>query len=456
MANKPTKVMMPKLGESVVEGTVARWLKREGEAVEEYESLLVVSTDKVDAEIPAPATGIVEAIYVQEGETVEQGTLLALIGEAVVETVVKGDPVHAAKATKEQLHQAFENPHSRPDLPHRAVKAELVDVGLNGAHSIESDANHMTPVVARMVAEHNLNVTQITGTGRGGRITKKDVEAYLEAHGIAPAESELAPWEQPGKGELFSPREGFAAAKPAPKPMKPQTPIASDTNGIPGELVQINRMRQVIAEHMVRSAHTSPHVTTVFEVDMSAVMAHREANKVAFAKQSIKLTLTAYFVAATVTALRGTPTLNAQWRDDGIWLHHIMNIGVAVALPDGLIVPVIKNAQDLSLSGIARALEDLSSRARANQLKPDDAQGGTFTITNHGVSGSLFATPIINQPQAGILGIGVVEKRVKVINDMIAIRPCAYLSLTFDHRIADGTTGDACLSAVKRTLENWT
>jgi 2-oxoglutarate dehydrogenase E2 component (dihydrolipoamide succinyltransferase) len=220
-------------------------------------------------------------------------------------------------------------------------------------------------------------------------------------------------------------------------------------------------MRKAIAEHMVRSKlQTSPHVTTVFEIDLSAALAHREANKAAFAKQGVNLTLTAYFAAATVEALRAVPTLNAQWTDEGIFLHYPVNLGIAVAIEDGLIVPVIKQAQDLNLLGIARAVNDAAARARAKQLQPDDVRGGTFTITNHGVSGSLFATPIINQPQVGILGVGVLEKRVKVVtdalgNDTLAIRPCLYLSLTFDHRVVDGASGDGFMTTLKTRLESW-
>jgi 2-oxoglutarate dehydrogenase E2 component (dihydrolipoamide succinyltransferase) len=221
-------------------------------------------------------------------------------------------------------------------------------------------------------------------------------------------------------------------------------------------------MRRSIAEHMVRSKlHTSPHVTTVFEIDMTAVMQHRAAHKDTFAKLGVNLTLTAYFAAATVTSLQANPYLNAQWKDDGIFLHHAVNLGIAVALGDnpaennGLIVPVIKNAQDLNLMGMARAVNDIAERARKKQLKPDEVQGGTFTISNHGVGGSLFATPIINQPQVGILGVGVVEQRVKVIENALAIRPCCYVSLTFDHRVADGASGDAFMSTLKQWLEGW-
>ncbi|MBE2266698.1 MAG: 2-oxo acid dehydrogenase subunit E2, partial [Anaerolinea sp.] len=228
----------------------------------------------------------------------------------------------------------------------------------------------------------------------------------------------------------------------------------------PGDLVPLNGMRRAIAEHMVRSKHTSPHVTTIFEVDLSAVLAHRSANKDAYAKQGVNLTLTAYFVAASVEALRAVPYLNAQWTENGIFLHNVQNIGMAVALDEGLIVPVIKHAGDLNLLGLARQINDLANRARNKQLKPEEVKEGTFTITNHGVSGSLVAMPIINQPQVGILGVGMLEKRVKVItdhygSDSIAIRPCVYVSLTFDHRVVDGATGDAFLLKLKQTLEGW-
>jgi 2-oxoglutarate dehydrogenase E2 component (dihydrolipoamide succinyltransferase) len=325
-----------------------------------------------------------------------------------------------------------------------------------------------------MAAEHQLDLSQIAGTGRGGRVTKQDVEAYLKTR-TAPAKQaatpELAPWEQPGEGNLFKPtveyEDASTSAKPAMQPDMPSKatptlapqrvhPVEPIPQSSPGELVALTPLRKAIAEHMVRSKlQTSPHVTTVFEIDMSAVLKHREANKANFVKQGVNLTLTAYFVAASVTALRANPYLNAQWTDQGIYLHHATHIGMAVAIEGGLIVPVIKNAQDLNLLGLARAVNDLAARARDKKLKPDEAQGGTFTISNHGVSGSLFATPIINQPQVGILGVGVMEKRVKVIDDAIAIRPCVYVSLTFDHRVADGAAGDGFMLTLKQALESW-
>lgn len=447
----PTKVIMPQLGESVVEGTVSRWLKQVGDTVQEYEPLLEVSTDKVDTEVPAPATGTLLEIYVQAGETVERGALLALIGQADEQPGAGGEPASVGMQQKVGHQQAATS------VP-------------NGRAAVNSGgyAGHVTPVVARMVAEHGLDLSQIQGTGRDGRITKKDVEAYLESRsaGASPqaaAEPELAPWERPGTGDLFKPSVEYGetpvASQPVvPAPAAPQRlhPIEPIPQGAPGELVPLSAMRKAIAEHMVRSKlHTSPHVTTVFEIDLTNVLAHREANKDALARQGVNLTLTAYFASATVTALQANRYLNAQWTNEGIYLHNAVHLGMAVALDDGLIVPVIKNAQDLNLSGLARAINDLSARARSKQLKPDDVQGGTFTISNHGVSGSLLATPIINQPQVGILGVGVVEKRVKVINDAIAIRPCVYITLTFDHRVADGATGDAFMMTLKDALETW-
>lgn len=445
-----TKVIMPQLGESVVEGTVIEWLKSEGDRVEEYEPIVVIGTDKVDSEVPSPAAGVLLKIYVQQDQTVEAGVLLALIGEP-----------------GEKLPDEAE---TAPAAAHKTNGAAVQPVGAAVSRAAAQPdggryTGHVTPVVARMAAQHDLDLGQIQGTGRGGRITKKDVEAYLEAGGQAgtTAKEELPPWEQPGSGDLFkstvdyeedtppatAPAAAAAPARPAPAP----TAVPS---GVPGELARLSTMRRSIAEHMVRSKlHTSPHVTTVFEIDLSAVLAHRAAHRADFERRGVRLTLTPYFVAACAVALREFPYVNSQWTDEGIFLHHAAHIGVAVAIDDGLIVPVIKNAQDYNLMGLARAVNDLAERARSRQLRPDEVQGGTFTITNHGVSGSLFAMPIINQPQAAILGVGMLEKRVRVVSDAIAIRPCAYFSLTFDHRMIDGATGDGFLAAVKRELEGW-
>lgn len=440
-----TNVVMPQLGESVVEGTVSKWLVNVGDTVNEFDPLLEVSTDKVDTEVPSPAAGVVLKIYVQEDETVEAGVLLAVIGEAGEEVpdggdagVVETHPVEEAKPAKEPAHE-----HSG-----------------NGQRDLRG--MRISPVVARMAAEHNLDLTAIDGTGREGRVTKKDVERYLESR---EAEPELAPWEQPGTGDLFKPTGDFidekakpAAKKPAPTPSAPPRAIPAEPipQGVPGQIVELSKMRRSIAQHMVESKlHISPHVTTVMEVDMSKVLAHREANKNDYAKRGVNLTLTAYFITAMIQACQQVPVINSQWAEEGLYVHNNVNIGMAVAIDDGLIVPVIHNAGEYNLMGLARKVNDLAERARNRQLQPDEVSGSTISITNHGVSGSLFATPIINQPNAAIMGVGVMEKRVKVINDAIAIRPMVYISLTFDHRIADGATGDAWLMTVKQTLENW-
>lgn len=459
-----TKVTMPQLGESVVEGTVVTWLKGEGDQVEEYEALVEISTDKVSTEIPAPASGTILKIFVQEDETVEAGALLCLIGQ----------PDEALEpSSNDRHHHATSNGNGGDDGGHPA-RTRITE-----PQTAQARGARLSPVVARMAAEHRLDLNQIQGTGLGGRITKKDVEAYLqidkaESGGRAsPQSDELAPWERPGTGDLFKPTDAPPASteledtQPAlspvviettsaqPKQAKaPSSHIASN-NGLPGELVKLSEMRRAIAKHMVQSKlETSPHVTTVFEADLSNVLAHMAANKPIYAKQDVKLTLTAYFVGAMVAACAAYPTVNSQWTDEGIFVHHHVNVGLAVAVDDGLIVPVIHNAERLNLFGIAAQVNDLAERARAKRLKPDEVKGGTITLTNHGVSGSLFATPIINQPQAAILGVGIVEKRVKVINDAIAIRPCCYLSLTFDHRIIDGSGGDGWTRTVKDWLEN--
>jgi 2-oxoglutarate dehydrogenase E2 component (dihydrolipoamide succinyltransferase) len=286
----------------------------------------------------------------------------------------------------------------------------------------------ISPVVARMATEHGLDLSRIKGTGLEGRITKMDVQAYLEA---GPA---IAAHHPETKGKPLVTREAA-----------------------PGDLIPMTKMRRSIADHMVASKRTSPHVTTVMEADMSRVVAHRAEHKPIYARDGVNLTYTAYFIAAIAAALKFHPQVNSSWTDEGIRLHSGINVGMATALDDGdgLIVPVIKGADGLSLLGIARQVNDLAQRARGKNLQPDEVRGGTFTLTNHGTSGSLFATPIINQPQCGILGVGALEKRVIVIDDAIAIRPMVYISLTFDHRILDGASADYFLARVKTNLEGW-
>ncbi len=415
-----TKIRMPEMGEGVIEGTIGRWLKQEGDKVDQYEPLLEIETDKVTTEATAETAGTLLKILVSEGETVEVGTVLAYIGQPGESVNGEAKPAAEPEAKKEPEAAAAPQPRQKSS---------------NGAPPARSKpyTGRISPVVARIAGEHQVDLNQVPGTGRDGRITKKDILAYVEQRETRPEPEE----------------------KPEPEPVS-APPQPAPATAVPGEIMQLTKMRRLIADHMVHSKHTSPHVTTVHEIDFSAVVAHRNKHKGEFARDSVKLTFTPYLVAAVVQALKQHPLVNSSWTDDGILLKREINIGMATAIDDGLIVPVIKNADDYSLRGLARVVNDLAERARDNKLKPDEVQGGTFTITNHGVFGSLFATPIINQPQCGILGVGTIEKRVKVTkDDAIVIRPCAYMSFTFDHRILDGAAGDQFVLSIKQALENW-
>jgi 2-oxoglutarate dehydrogenase E2 component (dihydrolipoamide succinyltransferase) len=461
----PLEFKMPKLGESVTEGTVGRWLKQPGDAVEQYEPMLEVTTDKVDTEVPSPVTGTISQILVAEGDTVPVGTVIAVLLESDEAAGASAPPASATLREDEARPIASAN---------------------GGAPGASSGGGFLSPVVARLISEHNLDASQIKGTGREGRLTKQDVQRFVAERDLAqrqaakpapmpmPQPNPPAPAAMPTVGPSGTPapmptggnRESGignqepqlpaflkpVAATPAPAPAAAQ-PMAGD------EVVPLNGMRRAIAEHMVRSKRTAPHVTTVMEADLSAVVSHRERNKAEFERQGVKLTFTPYFVLATVAALRAVPIVNATFTDEGVLMHSAVNVGMAVAIPDGLIVPVIRDADDKSLLGLSRTVNDLAERARTRRLTADEVSGGTFTITNHGVGGSLFAMPIINQPQSGILGIGAMQKRPVVVTqngmDAIAIRPMCYLSLTFDHRIIDGATADQFLLLIKRGLEGF-
>ena len=431
----PTKVIMPKLGESVVEGTVTAWLKKEGEEIEEYEPLLEVNTDKVDTEVPSPASGTVLKILVPEEETVEAGTILAWIGEP-------GEAIPEGDAVEEHAHEPSEKPESEA-TPDQAV--------MQHPAGRDEDLGYISPVVARLAREKNIDLSKVKGTGMDGRITKKDLQQHIKEH-QGEEEAEVPIWETPADGDLFRPTEMVFAIGEAEE--EPKTPTKSAA--IPGETLPLTPMRKRIAEHMVRSKQIAPHVTTVMEADMQRVAAHRAASQCKAEARGVRLTYTAYFLSAIIAGLKAVPLANASWTEEGIHLHQQINLGMAVALSDGgLIVPVIQNADELSLVGLARAVSDLAARARQGELTPDEVQGGTFSLTNHGTQGSLFATPIINQPQSGILGTGIIQKRPVVVNDAIAIRPMVYLSFAFDHRILDGAAADTFLSHVVHALENW-
>lgn len=406
----PTKLIMPLLGEAVTDATVTKWLKSVGDKVEEYEAVLEVNTDKVDTEIPCPISGVVLAELVKEGEVVKVGALLGWIGRP-------GEPIPEVGATE----QPNEVPLPVISLAHPTIAPSAHPAPPN-------ELGFISPVVAKIAAEQNVDLSRVQGTGMGGRITKRDMEKYVEDRKSIPA----------------SP-----------------TPTAVSSSDGNFTILHQTPMRKTIAEHMVISEHTAPHVSTVMEVDMSRVMAHRNSNKEIFSSEGVNLTFTAYFVSASVSALKAFPLVNSSWSEEGVRIFNAINIGMATALgEEGLIVPVIKNADNLSLLGIARLVNDLSGRARAHKLQPDEVKGGTFTITNHGVTGSLFATPIINQPQCAILGVGIIQKRPIVITDpnigdVLAIRPMMYLSLTFDHRIIDGAIADYFLAKIVDSLQNW-
>jgi 2-oxoglutarate dehydrogenase E2 component (dihydrolipoamide succinyltransferase) len=405
-----TKVLVPLLGEGVEEVTVIKWLKQEGDPVAELEPLLEVNTDKVDTEIPAPAAGTVLRIVMQEGSPARVGEVLAFIGKP-------GEALEDFGAPRQEAQTPAVKTASTPQgMPEAVEKASVPPAN--------REIGFISPVVARIAAEHGVNLQQVPGTGLNGRITKNDVLNFLQP-------------------------------KPAP------TPVAAPAPAMPApaegdQLIKHTVIRKQIAERMLHSKQTAPHVLTVMEADMSRVARHRSAHKESFSRDGANLTFTAYFMMAIVAGLKAYPNVNSSWTDEGVLLHRAINIGMATSLgEEGLIVPVIRNADNLSLLAMARAVNDLAYRARAKKLQPEEVRGGTFTLTNHGVSGSLFAYPIINQPQTGILGIGALQKRAVVIDDAIAIRPMVYLSFVFDHRILDGASADWFLTKVKETLENW-
>jgi pyruvate dehydrogenase E2 component (dihydrolipoamide acetyltransferase) len=442
----PTNVIMPQMGESVAEGTVVKWLKKLGERVDRDEPLLEISTDKVDAEIPSPAAGVLARILVKENETVEVNRVLAVIdGEgaaAGVPTAQEPAKAAAPAATAQPtVHAPKESIAAGTQPPPAQPPGELGE-GPGAPHKIRS-----SPLVRRIAREHHVDLAQLQGSGLGGRISKKDILAYLSQHQPQPAVSPPAP----------APEAPLTQASAAPSPATPATTARPEIvfTG-PTYTVPMTPMRKQIAEHMVLSRRTSAHVTTVFEVEMTRVFEARTRQAEEFERRNaLKLTYTPFLVRAAVEAIKQMPVLNSSLDGSTIVYKKDIHLGVAVALETGLIVPVIKYADEKNFLGIARALQDLAERARTKRLAVDDVQGGTFTITNPGLFGSLFGTPIINQPQVAILGVGAIEKRAVVRNDAIAIRPMVYLALSFDHRIIDGAVADQFMARVKTKLENW-
>ena len=431
-----TKVIMPQMGESIFEGTITRWLKNKGEAIERDEPLFEISTDKVDSEIPAPAAGVLKDILVEEGQTVEINTVVALIAEpgaAVEATEVEEAAAAVEEATEEEAKTSGKaEPEVREPAPSvEAVAAAPAVAGDDAA--VRASGIRSSPLVRRIARENGIDLTLLRdkGTGVGGRITKRDILSLIEQGTAAPP---------------AGPKP--AAARPAPAAQAP-------TFKGPVERVPMTAMRKSIAEHMVMSRRTSAHVATVFEIDCSAIMKARAQLKAEFDRAGTKLTVTPFFLQAAVRAIQKFPIVNSCIDRDAILYKKDINIGLAVALEWGLIVPVIKNADEKNLLGLARALNDLGERARRKKLSPDEVQGGTFTVTNPGNFGGLFGIPIINQPQVAILGMGGIEKRPVVIDDAIAIRPMVYLSLSFDHRSIDGAVADQFMADIKHTLETW-
>jgi len=478
-----TEVVMPQMGESIAEGTITKWLKNVGDHVDRDEPLFEISTDKVDAEIPSPAAGTLTDIKFKEGDTVEVNTVVAVLdGEgakpATPETSVAKDEAAPSPAETETTTIAAAAPappatierpkplitepapEAKPAAPpapatHKTEVKPLVRKadggatkatgGNGGATAEELRRTKSSPLVRKIAEEHGVDIQQLEGTGMSGRVTKNDILSFIESG--TPAQQRVA---QPATATSQASVQAAPEIKPAPA-SKP---------GEGDRVEQMSVMRKKIAEHMVLSRRTSAHVTTVYEVDMSKVAKLRDENRKSFQERTgTKLTFMPFIFKAVTDAIRKFPVFNSQVSGDQIIYKRDINLGMAVALDWGLIVPVIKRADDLSISGLARAANDLADRARSKQLKPDEVAGGTFTITNPGVFGGLFGTPIINQPQVAILGVGKIEKRTKVLTsadgeDYVAIRSMAYFALSFDHRIIDGSDAEKFLAYIKEHLEN--
>jgi pyruvate dehydrogenase E2 component (dihydrolipoamide acetyltransferase) len=455
-------VVMPQMGESIFEGTITKWLKKPGDKVERDEPLFEISTDKVDAEIPSPSAGVLKEIKIAEGQTVPIQTIVAVIDGA-------GGAAASAPAAAPAPSAAPAKPAAPAPPPAAAAKPAAPAAPASSAPAGNSSERiHSSPLVRRLAKEHGVDLSAIPGTGAGGRITKEDIQAVIAGQngGAAP--------------EVSAPAAAPAAVRPSappPPPVAPAPAAAASGPAVHGsvytpalqlavprerlyfgnyEVQPMSVMRQRIAEHMVASTHVSPHVYSVDEIDMTKVAAIRAKAKEEFEKRyETKLTFMPFFVKAAVAGLRAYPTLNASLDGTNVVLHKEINVGIAVALDWGLIVPVVKNADEKNLLGIQRTLNDLAERARSKKLKPEEVQEGTFSITNPGVFGGLFGLPVISQPNVGILGLGAIEKRPVVINDSIAIRSMCYVTLSYDHRVVDGAVAHQFLHKVKETLENW-
>ena len=438
----PTDVVMPQMGESIFEGTITKWLKKPGEKVQRDEPLFEISTDKVDAEIPAPASGVLQEIKVPEGTTVQVNSIVGTIsgdGEpaAPAAPVAPGPAPSPAATEVAPTAPAPQAPAAPTPAPAEAEEAEAT----------EGERLRSSPLVRKIAKEHGVDLRQVTGTGLGGRITKEDILSFIEQKPAAVPAQAAAP---------------VPAHAPAPQAAAPAVPPAQRApQPVPGEVVPMTQMRKIIAERMVESKRTSAHVHSVFEVDMTRVVNLRNKYKNDFEKRTgSKLTFMPFFCRGAIAGIRSWPIINASVEGDAINYHRNINIGIAVALDWGLIVPVIKGAEELNFLGIQRAITDLADRARGKKLKPEEVQGGTFTITNPGSYGQMFGLPIIMQPQVAIMGVGSIKKMPVVVTDAngmdsIAIRSICHLSLGYDHRIVDGAVADQFLRDVAKYLENW-
>jgi pyruvate dehydrogenase E2 component (dihydrolipoamide acetyltransferase) len=424
-----TEVIMPQMGESIFEGTITKWLKQVGDTVQRDEPLFEISTDKVDAEIPSPAAGVLSEIKVPAGSTVQINTVVGVIGATAGAGAAPAAPAPAPAKTETAPAPAA--------VPQEAAASVGEDV-------------RSSPLVRKIAKDNNLDLSQVAGTGAAGRITKTDVLGFLEKHGTGVAAPAAA-----------VPVSAPAAPAPQPAAAKPAAPAAPTTPALPGELVPLSRMRSIIAQRMVESKRTNAHVHTVFKIDFTRIVKIREREKSKYEQRNgVKLTYMPFISRAVIATLRKMPIVNASMEGDAIRYHQNINLGIAVALDWGLIVPVIKQAEERSFVGVARAIADLAERARSKKLKPDEVGSGTFTITNPGIFGEQFGTPIINQPESAILGVGGLFKEPAVITDdtgtdSIAIRHMIHLTLGFDHRIIDGADAGKFMAEVKKYLENW-
>jgi pyruvate dehydrogenase E2 component (dihydrolipoamide acetyltransferase) len=445
----PTDIIMPQMGESIVEGTITKWLKKPGDKVQRDEPLFEISTDKVDAEIPAPATGVLQEIKVTEGTTVGVNTIVGTIsadGEAAAAPPKAAQAAASAPPAKEEKKEEKQ----AASAPERAASSPMAPE--TSQESSGDDEARSSPLVRKIAREHGVSLSKVSGTGLGGRITKQDIMTFIEK-GSRPGRAETA---SVGTDAVVRPAEQ-SAASPTPPPTSRPTPAA-----IPGDLVPLTNMRRIIAQRMIESRRTSAHVHCMYEVDFTRIVNLRAKHKNAFEQRhGVRLTFMPFFVRAALIALQQWPIINASLEGDSIRYHRNINVGIAVALDWGLIVPVLKNAGDLNFLGLQRGITDLGERARTKKLKPEDVEGSTFTVTNPGQFGAVFGLPIINQPNSAIMGVGGITKQPLVVtdkdgNDSIAIRSVVHLTLGYDHRLIDGAVADQYMALVKKTLENWT